>query len=132
MAKKKKEVKREISFKFASILAIVSIIGFIEIMIFSFLGFSIDTYMDFLWLSIMGVGFILASQPKKLPEKKSDNESVADITALVIGAIAIIAGLLSLPFIGIDHPVFSATKGVISVICIIFIVLETWVMKNKI
>lgn len=128
---KKKEVekKRKISLRFASILAIVSIIGFFDIMTSSFFNFTIGGYQEVLWLVLLGVGFILEAQPKNLP-KNSKDESVTNITSLVIGIMAIIAGILTLPFIGIEHPVFSATKGVISLIAIIFIALETWVMKN--
>ena len=63
---KKKEVekKRKISLRFASILAIVSIIGFFDIMTSSFFNFSIGNYQEVLWLTLLGVGFILESKPK--------------------------------------------------------------------
>ncbi len=124
---KKKQIKK-LPIKFASILAIVSIIGFLEITLNSFFNFSFQTYIEFLWLTIIGIGFIIISKPKKLT--KSKNEPVTDITALVIGSLAIIAGILSLPFLNIIHPTFFAIKGVISLIAIIFIVLETWFLKK--
>lgn len=133
-SKKKKEIpkkkKRKISLKFASILAIVSIIGFLDIIMESFFELSFQNYMSFLWLVIMGVGFILISKPKRLPNFKTE-EPVSDITALVIGILAIIAGILSLPFLNVIHPVFLAIKGVISIIAIIFIALETWVIRSN-
>jgi len=127
MKKKSNQIKK-LPIKFASILAIVSIIGFLEITLNSFFNFSFQNYIEFLWLTIIGVGFIIISKPKKLT--KSKNEPVTDITALVIGCLAIIAGLLSLPFLNIIHPVFFAIKGVISLIAIIFIILETWFLKK--
>lgn len=125
-----KKNKRKISLKFASILAIVSIIGFLDIILDSFFELSFQNYMSFLWLVIMGIGFILISKPKRLPNFKTE-EPVSDITALVIGILAIIAGILSLPFLNIINPVFLAIKGVISLIAIIFIALETWVIQNN-
>jgi putative Mn2+ efflux pump MntP len=129
MPKRKKEKKQRISLRFASILAIVSIIGFCEIILNSFFNLSFQEYISFLWLTLLGIGFILESKPKSLHKRKS-NESVTNITSLVVGGMAIIAGILSIPQIGINHPVFFATKGVISLIAIIFIAIETWVVKN--
>ena len=77
----------------------------------------------------MGIGFIMESKPKQIHTRNS-NDSVTDITALVVGVMAIIAGILSIPQIGVDHPVFFASKGVISLIAIIFIAMETWVIKH--
>ena len=131
MAKKKtpkKKISPGLSIGFGSILAIVSIIGFLNITTTSFFNFTFESYMDFLWLFLIGIGFIIVSKPKKL--SKSKGEPVTDITALVVGGLAIIAGILSLPFLGIEHPVFFAIKGVISVIAIIFIILEAWVLKK--
>jgi len=126
---KKKKEKRRISIGFASILAIVSIVGFLDITLTSFFEFSFQNYMSFFWLCLMGVGFIIIAKPKSLIQQKKE-DSVTDITALVVGTLAIIAGVLSLPFLAISHPVFFAIKGVISIIAIIFIALETWVVKN--
>ncbi|MBT4257802.1 hypothetical protein HOD88_01295 [archaeon] len=128
MKKTKKGVKNKtFVFKFTMALAVVSIIGFLEIATGSFFGFGFGNYIEFLWLVVLGTGFILQSKPKSLTKKKRE-DTVTPITSLVVGCLAVIAGLLSLPFIGIMHPVFLATKGVISVIAIIFIVLETWVL----
>ena len=132
MRKKKRtnqKKKRTLSIGFASILAIVSIIGFLEIILSSFFNFTFGEYIDFLWLTVLGIGLILQSKPNKIHKKKKD-ETVTSITSLVIGALAVIAGILSLPFIGIIHPVFLATKGVISIIAVMFIILETWVISS--
>lgn len=96
----------------------------------SFFNFSIGGYQDVLWLIILGIGFILESKPKSFSKKKKETP-VTNLSSLVIGFIAIIAGILSMPFIGIDHPVFLAVKGVISVIAIIFIIFQTWVVKEQ-
>ena len=125
----KKKVDEKFIFKFSMALAVISIIGFLEIVSISFFGFDFGEYLGFFWLVVLGVGFILQSKPKKLLKKRRD-ETVADITSLVVGIMAIVAGFLSLPIIGINHPVFLATIGVVSIIAIIFIILETWIFSN--
>lgn len=131
MAKKKEDLKKKVAidFRFAKILAIISIIGFLEILMSSFFNFSFSEYAEFLWLSLIGAGFIIESKPKKIHKERTD-DSVSNITSLVIGIIAIIAGILSIPQVGVDHNVFSATKGVISLIAIIFIAIESFIIKK--
>ena len=80
-------------------------------------------------LTVLGVGFIIQARPKKLFTENS-GETVTNITSLVIGSLAIIAGVLKLPFIDINHEVVSAIPGIIALIAIIFIVIETWIIKK--
>lgn len=125
--------KSKISSNFVYILAIISIIGFLGIIVNSFFEINIDAYVSFLWLIIMGVGFILISRPKELYEgsrKNFDESKVAGLTSFIVGLLAIIAGVLSIPQINIQHPVFLAVKGVISIIAIIFIIVQTWIIHN--
>lgn len=131
--KKVAQQKRKVSTRFAGVLAVISITGFLEIILTRFFGISINSYSAFLWLIIMGVGFILVSQPKSLyktSQKKFDETSFSRLTTLVLGIIAIIAAVLSLPFININHPILSASMGIISIIAIIFIIVQTWVIKE--
>lgn len=135
MAVKKEEIKqkKKVSTKFAGVLAVISITGFSEIILNSLFNFSIQEYSSFLWLFIMGVGFILTTKPKNLYKKTKEGmteNTFARLTTFVIGCMAIIAGLLSLPFININHPILSATMGVISIISIIFIIIQTWVLND--
>ena len=126
MARKKTESK------FISVLAIISIIGFLEIVLMSFFNLSISEYASFFWLVTMGVGFFVIARPGKFYNKVK--ESFTELAfyrliTLIIGAFAIIAGFLSLPQFELNHPVFLAIKGVISIIAIIFIAIQTWTMK---
>ncbi|SRR6056297_109636 len=131
---KKQILKSKVSTKFVSVLAIISIFGFTEILLQNFFNVSIREYSAFAWLMIMGIGFMLVSQPKNLykTSKKAFNEtSFSRLTTFVIGMMAIIAGILSFPLINIQHPILYATMGVISIISIIFIVFQTWVIREK-
>lgn len=134
MSKKQSLNKTKISTKFVSVLAIISIFGFTEILMQNFFNISIREYSAFAWLMIMGIGFMLVSQPKNLykTSKKAFNEtSFSRLTTFVIGCMAIIAGILSFPLINIEHPILFATMGVISIISIIFIVFQTWIIREK-
>ena len=134
MPKKQTSKKSKISTKFVSILAIISIFGFTEILLQNFFNISIQEYSTFAWLLIMGIGFLLVAQPKNLykTSQKAFNEtSFSRLTTFVIGCMAIIAAVLSFPLINIEHPILFATMGVISIISIIFIVFQTWVIREK-
>ncbi|MBU0906946.1 MAG: hypothetical protein KKE05_02190, partial [Nanoarchaeota archaeon] len=50
------------------------------------------------------------------------------LTTAIIGAIAIVAGIFSLPPLRVEAPGFLAVKGIISIIAIIVIVIQTWVI----
>ena len=133
----KKEVneksRRKVSTRFAGVLAIISITGFVEIILTRFFNISISEYSAFLWLMIMGIGFILVSRPKSLyisSQRRFDEGSFSRLTTLVLGAIAIVAAILSLPFIDVNHPILSASMGIISIIAIIFIIVQTWIIKE--
>lgn len=125
-----KQVKPKKGFKFGYVLAIVSIIGFLQLVLKSFFDLSTNHYDGFFLLTIIGIGFIIQSKPKKIFNYSTD-EAVSDITSLVIGCLSVISGILSLPFITVNHPIVEAVPGIIAIIAIIFITLETWVIKQK-
>ncbi|NCN51719.1 hypothetical protein GW931_01790 [archaeon] len=130
---KPKKEKRKVSTKFAGILAIISITGFLEIILTRFFEITITAYSAFLWLLIMGFGFIIVSKPKSLymaSKKKFDETSFSRLTTLVLGVIAIAAAILSLPFVNVNHPILSASMGIISIIAIIFIIVQTWIIRE--
>ena len=122
----------KISKAFVNILATLSILGFISIISYSLVNIDISKYMDPLWLIILGTGFIIESNPKKILhtiKHKLEQENFTAMTTLIIGCLAIISGILSIPQIGIESSVFLAIKGLMSIMAIAFIVIQTWVLK---
>lgn len=122
----------KISTSFINILAILSILGFTSIISYTLFNKNITQYVETLWLTILGLGFIIESDPIKLFHSIRNNLSQRNFTAtttLIIGTLAIIAGILSLPQINIQNPAFLAIKGIMSIIAIIFIIIQTWVLK---
>ncbi|HUW43464.1 MAG TPA: hypothetical protein VMV95_00690 [Bacillota bacterium] len=133
MPKRKRDKKKvKASHLFVSVLAIVSIMGFATIISESWFGFKLNLYVEALILLVLGAGFILESEPKFIFKKKKemDQRNFGRLTTFVVGCLAVIAGVLSFPYINIQHYVFLSVKGIIGFIAIIFIVIQTWLVKK--
>lgn len=81
---------------------------------------------------ILAVGFIFESHPRKLFRRIKDtmnDRTFTAITTFIVGGIAFIAGILTLPFFNFQNPTFLAMKGLLSLVAISFIIIQTWVMK---
>lgn len=129
-----KEGKVNVSQKFVIALSIVSILGFLEIISSSLFNIDISDYIESLWLIIIGVGLVIEARIKKLKlitKKGLTQDNMTHLTTIVIGFLAIISGILSLPEIGIDNPAFTATKGIVSIIAILFILIQTLLMRHE-
>ena len=125
--------KRKVGTKFVGVLALISIYGFTEIILQSLLDISIIEYSSSVWLIIMSIGFFLAARPKNLYEtaKTSISENVfSRIVTLIIGLLALVSGVSSLPQVNIIHPALETIKAVIGVISVIFIILQAWVFDH--
>ena len=134
IGKNSKAKKSNASHKFVIALSIVSIIGFVSIMTESLFGFSIGKYIESLWLLVLGLGLILETSIKELKRIKEaglSSEMLGKITMMVVGAMALVASVLSLPQINIINPTFLAVKGIISILAIILIIVQTWVSEKS-
>jgi len=132
--KVKEKKKSRASHTFVIALSIVSIIGFFSIMAESLFNFTIDPYIKSLWLLVLGVGLILETSIKELKRIKRagvSSEMLGKVTMVVVGVIAIVAAILSLPQINIESPTFLAVKGIISILAIILIIVQTWVSQKS-
>ena len=128
-----KKEKRKVSTHFAAILALISIFGFLNIVLESFLDISISNYFDSMLLLMVGIGFLMAAKPRDLYEnvkKQFTETSLSRLTTLVIGIIAIVSAILTLPQIDVAHDSLAMVKSIIAIIAIIFIFLQTWVLDH--
>ncbi len=122
----------KISKAFVNILAILSILGFTSIVTLTIFNADMSHYIETLWLSILGLGFIIESNPIQLFKtirNRLGERNFTATTTLIVGLLAVIAGILSLPQINIQASSFLAIKGIISIIAIIFIIVQTWILK---
>jgi len=129
---KKSSLKRKTTKSFVIALSLVSIIGFLSIVLESLFSVDMTGYIETLWLVVLGFGLILETtirELKLIKKKGLTPEYLGKITMIVVGSIAIIAGILSLPQINILNASFLAVKGIISILAIIFIILQTWITE---
>ena len=127
--KKVVEGKVNVSQKFVGALAVVSILGFLGIVSQTIFEYDLSYYIESLLMLIIGIGLIVESKIRKLKsiERGITSNNLTHLTTVIIGGIAIIAGIFSFPPIRIINPAFLAIKGIISIIAVIVIVIQTWV-----
>lgn len=133
-SKKKRHKSSKASRNFVIALSIVSIIGFLNIVTESLFNFTFEGYIESLWLIALGTGLILETSLKELKKIKSkglNSDMLGKVTMIVVGAFAIIASFLSLPQINIVHPTFLAIKGIVSILAIVFIMIQTWITEGE-
>ncbi len=134
MVKKKKVKKRsKASRNFIIALSIVSIIGFLNIITQSLFNFSFTNYIESLWLVTLGTALILETSMRELKRIKKQGltpDMLGKVTMMVVGIMAVIAAILSLPQISIKSPTFLAIKGIVSILAVIFIIIQTWISEK--
>ncbi len=135
MVKKKKVKKKSsVSRNFIIALSIVSIIGFLNIITQSLFNFSFTNYIESLWLVTLGTALILETSMRELKRIKKQGltpDMLGKVTMVVVGIMAVIAAILSLPQISIKSPTFLAIKGIVSILAVIFIIIQTWISKKE-
>ena len=118
--------------KFVTILALVSIIGFAGIVSETLFNYSIGDYITALWMFIIGIGFIFEGQLSTLKRVRVEGLTPTNFThliTLIIGLLAIFTGIFSLPQISLQNQGFLAVKGIVSIVAILVIVVQTWVVR---
>ncbi|MDD2444999.1 MAG: hypothetical protein PHX15_01605 [Candidatus Nanoarchaeia archaeon] len=124
--------ENRVSRPFVIVLSIISILGFSSIVSDSFFNYSIEKYVESMWFIILSIGFIFESHPRRLFKRIKDtmnDRTFTAITTFILGSIAFIAGIFTLPFFNIINPAFLAVKGLLSLVAISFIIIQTWVIR---
>jgi len=126
------ERKTKASHKFIMILAIISIISFLGIVSKTLFDFSLGFYIEALWMLVIGIGFLIEGQIHHLKNIRSEGltpRNFTNLTTVVIGVIAIATGIFSLPQIRIENSGFLAVKGIVSLVAIVIIIIQTWIVE---
>ena len=118
---------------FVIVLALISILGFVGIISETIFYYDLKGIIESLWILILGTGLLIETKYQKLKSMRRGltNENFPHMTNFVIGAVAVLAGILSFPIFKIDNPSFSAIRGILSLIAIIIIIIETWLIKRR-
>lgn len=134
MTEKKEWMERKVSVshRFILILTIVSILGFLGIVSQTIFGKDIQRQVEALWLIIIGVGLMMEmeiGQLRSLKTRGLNSTNFARVITAVIGIVAAAAGVLSFSASGLSNPGFDAAKGIISIVAIVIIVIQTWIAR---
>lgn len=118
--------------KFVIALSIFSILGFLDVLLRSVFSLSLKDYMDFALMIILGIALLFDSDFKILRSLKQglSQENFTHLIVAIIAGIAILSGVFSLPQLFIDHHMFLSIKGIVALIAIIVIIVQTWFTKN--
>lgn len=117
--------------KFTTGLSIVSIIGFITILISSTTGFDIGAYADSLLFLIIGFFLFLAGGARFFVYFKNGltTDEINRLVTVAVGFASIITGVLIAPFFNLNFTVLNGVKAIIAVVAIMVIVMEMLVKK---
>lgn len=136
-AEEVQEVKvseRRVPTGFLFVLSVVSVFSFFGIAMKTLFGLNIDNYVEILWLVTLGGGMLKESNMScliKLKETGFTPENFRGLVVFVIGLLAIITGILMLPQIGITTPALLAIQGIISLVAMIFILIQSIILKSN-
>ncbi|MBU1051381.1 MAG: hypothetical protein KJ718_02395 [Nanoarchaeota archaeon] len=120
------------SHKFVIALALVSIVGFLGIISATLFNFDMSFYVEAMLMIIIGLGFVVEGEITKLGRMKHEGLTPKNFTKLItviIGVLAVLTGVFSIPAVRIEASGFLAVKGIIAVIAIVVIVIQTWVVE---
>jgi hypothetical protein len=126
--------KVKVSQGFVTALSIVSILGFIGIVSETLFGTDLRFYVEAFLMIVIGVGLNMEAQYDKIrsiSKEGLNKDNFTNLTTIIIGDVAIIAGIFSFPLLRIDNPSFLAVKGIISIVAIVIIVIQTWIIDRR-
>ncbi len=118
---------------FVIALAFVSILGFIGILSESLFETNINVYVESIMILIIGIALIFEVSFKRIStisDSGLNQSNFSAVTLLTIAIIAIITGILNFPQIGVSFQGFLAIKGILSILAIVIIVIQTWVIEK--
>ncbi len=129
----KQNRKKQGARTFKNVLSIISIVGFIGIISETLFYLNLTEYVKFAWMTIMGIGLFIEADSWKLIKKIQQNgfegENFHRLVTATVGTLATIIGILTFPIWNITSPGFLAIKGTISIIAVLYIIIQTWFIR---
>lgn len=122
---------------FMSFLAVVSILGFLVVVLDSFANLDISSWVSGLIFIVIGVGLGVVGSFWSVVEFSDglSNTEVAHILTTIIGFLAVVVGFFSLPWVfleGVVIPGFDGVRGLIGLFAIVLIVIEAWFVRRNV
>lgn len=115
---------------FLQILAIASIIGFLIIIGEALLSYDLGKYSAPALLMIFGIGLMIEGQVrlwKSMVKSGLNNKELVHIITGTVGILSFVVGALS--FFIVNSSLFKSTQIIISIIAVVVIIFETWLVK---
>ena len=119
--------------KFTFYLSIFSILGFATILTQLLTSVDIGVYVDSMLFLLIGFALMVSGGYQLIFSYFKNGLTVSEvnkIVSVVVGAISMFVGVLTIPIIGMNVEVFVGTKIIISIIAILVIIGEM-VMPSK-
>ncbi len=113
-------------------LTLFSLFGFLVIILAVFTGFDLSPWVVTVLLILTGTAFLYEGQIQNLRKILRDGVQKIEIPlllTLVIGLAVIIAGILSIPSLGISSRALELFVGFMAIFAAIVIILQTWIFK---
>jgi|GEM_PF-4912972 len=120
--------------KFLFFLIMIDLTWFASVVFDNLFGMTLQDYGEFAWILLFSLGMIIISDVKKIINIgrrgiRSDNFS--SLVTFIIGVMALVVSILSLPQINVESPVLNSIKGIIALIAIMYVILEAWIIKAE-
>lgn len=115
--------------RFTQFLAVISILGFLSILLVNIAGIDIGDWVNALVFVILGAGLMISGGWKLFFARFKDGLTKSEtnkVVTIVVGFASLLVGLLDLPVFMIQFSWMSGVKVIISVIAIVVISVEAW------
>ena len=119
--------------RFLNALSIVSILGFLGIFLQTIFEYDINNYVGAAWMLILGIGLIMEvnfRSLKRIFKGGLNKGNFANLITLIIGLVAVFAAVFSIPGMRIENPSFLAIKGILALIAIVIILIQTFFLDR--
>ena len=120
-------------FKFETVLGIISILGFLGIIVKAATSFDIATWIEGAMFFIIGLA-LMASGGYKLFFKYFEDgltwNELNKVITIVIGGFSVAIGIFILPIFNLDFEIFNGIKIIIATIAIFVIALDMLISRS--
>ncbi|MBU2523501.1 MAG: hypothetical protein KKE23_04415, partial [Nanoarchaeota archaeon] len=119
--------------KFTILLALISIAGFVGIISTSIFNYDLNGYIESFWIFLIGWGIFSHTKFSALKSLRYGitQYNFPNLITELIGLLAILSAILTFPSVGITHNAIITMKGMMAIIAILIIFVQTWVVKKN-
>ena len=120
--------------KFLFFLVMIDLTWFASVALDNLVGLQLQAYGEFAWTLLFSLGLIIISDVKKIVgigRKGIKTDNFSNLVTFIIGVLAFVVAILSLPQINIVSPTMNSVKGIVALIAVSYVVIEIFFVKKK-